>query len=149
MNNITKRFEKLRDRERAQPFGVLTKEEQQMLEVARPENCLWYNGAWLPQGSKRFRIPTASILNPEYKLKPEYEEWEIRTNSEGNLAAFNRAGGAERSLAMCEHQPNFVCFHDPFGAETTNAGDIPTWLRTLATQVGEIKVYARFIKVTQ
>ena len=82
------------------------------------------------------------ILKPKYEPAPEYEEWEIRIRTEGNLAAFNSAGGAERSLAMCECQPNFVCFHYMNGAKTRIPGDVPNWLRV---NFGET-MYVRFVK---
>ena len=80
------------------------------------------------------------ILKPKYEPAPEYEEWEIRINSEGNLAAFNSAGGAERSLAMCERQPNFVCFWVDGYQANMPVTDVATAIRE-----GH-KVNARFVK---
>ena len=82
------------------------------------------------------------ILKYSYEPEPEYEEWEIRTNKEGNLAAFNKASGLERTLGRCAHHPTFVCFHYIAGAETTIYGDVPNWLRANPGQT----MYARFVK---
>ncbi len=143
---MQERIEKLKDPNAARQAGWLKKydpEAYHILEVAGQVNRLRLNReeVWVEDYGD-IAFVDCLILKPGYEPEPEHEEWQIRKNSEGHLSAFNKAGGSERTLARCAHQPNFVCFHFLNGSVTRIPGDVPNWLRDQNGQT----MYARFVR---
>ena len=142
-------IEKLKDKKQAQPYGLLSDDERDVLETAGKNNCYIYceGGGWEISHRVSFSYCYAYILKPDYEPEPEYIEIEIEVDGQGMYVLKEGISGCEyKMLWWAETHKDFVCFHDPFGKETTNAGDVPGWMRTLAAQDGDIKMHARFVK---
>ncbi len=142
------RIEKLKDQKQAVPLWMRTKEEQEIITRARPEDRLvthyesWPN--WQTSISTKPHRDSVYILKPGYEPEPEYDEIEIvRGDSDLWLVLIKDMPGRScRCLYDCGIHPAFVCFHYMDGAETTIPGNVPNWLRQNPGQI----MYARFVR---
>lgn len=143
-------IEKLKKPQLAQAFCLRSEDEQAALTKAGPANCMFLSGSeqWTASMNSGSFGPTETyILKPGYEPTPEYIEIEIVV--QGHDVRLDRSEpGYEGHTDLNDAAVNkdFVCFHDPFGMETTNAGDVPGWMRIVAAQHGDIKMHARFEK---
>ena len=154
-NNMNKelqeRIEKLKKPELARQVGWLRKyrpEEYSILEMAGYQNRLrLFQGQWA-NDTCGLVGGDCVILKPDYQPEPEYEEIEIVVDGGGALRLKHAITGLHGQLRIdiISSRKNFVCFHDPFGKETTNAGLVPGWMRQLAAQDDNLKMYARFVR---
>lgn len=145
---LQERIEKLKDPKQAQPWGVLTLAEISIMGKAGKANMLTlYRGCeWkTPVADERF-ADMSYILKPNYEPDPEYIEIKVILFGGTYRLEEVSPNTACKEFPIITADKDFVCFHDPFGKETTNAGDVPGWMRTLAAQDGDIKMHARFEK---
>jgi len=77
-------IEKLKDPKRAQPFGILSPEEQKCLKKAGKANLISYSrtGWHNTTGEELFKTDTYAI-KPDYHPKPEYVNLEIEEFADG------------------------------------------------------------------
>ncbi|MHC4346345.1 MAG: hypothetical protein ACYSUP_16850 [Planctomycetota bacterium] len=70
---------KLKDPKQARPFGLLSDEEQAILERATKRNCLWYTGSneFCQSLFDGFTVHYTYVLKPDYEPEPDYEDIEI------------------------------------------------------------------------
>ena len=134
-------IEHLKDKSKAQPYGLRTEEEQAVLKKAGPANCIHATGnehlEW--SQSKHTWAGAAYILKPDYQPEPEFIDielvldgvfWELKKAMPG-CAAFTRV---ERAPI---HQ-QFVHFRKDSNHYTRHAGRATDWANE-----GQ-KVVARF-----
>lgn len=82
-------IEKLKKNEK--PFGLLSEEEQECLEIVGKNNCLFYDsyGKWLcGEVSNYFRKNSSYRIRPSYQPEPEYVDYEITLNADTWLGCF-------------------------------------------------------------
>ncbi len=144
------RIEKLKDLDQAQPFWLRSKEEKAVLTCAGADNVLCVSEDH-PVGARTTAPATQwqrgmYVLKRGYELEPECIEIEVVVDKSG-MCVLKRAYPCEHeNIWWASTHKDFVCFHDDFGKETTNAGNVPGWLRILAAQDGNHKMHARFVK---
>ncbi len=150
MTDKERRIEILKDKGRAQAFGLLDQEFRNVLEKAEAGNCLIYDGkiGWTFPKASEFYFGLTYCLVPGYEPEPESEYIEIEIIVCGQWLYLKESapGTSLTAIKDLSGHKDFVCFYDPFGKETTNAGDVPGWMRPVAAQDGDYKIYARFIK---
>lgn len=143
-------IERLKKPENAQPLVVYRDyhpELYDIIEKAGSKNCLLLEGTTWVQALAD-SLGRTYILKPDYQPDPEYLEIEIEVGEDDGIVSLMKPAPNTKSFwldVVCRDEA-FVCFHDPFGKETTNAGDVPGWMRTLSAQDGDIKMHARFEK---
>ncbi len=145
---LQERIEKLKKPELAQPLALLSEEEQAIFKKAGPDNMLWLvdcgarRGTWADAGSGKNPGHTY-ILKPKYEPDPEYIEIELEAVNKGVWLKEEAPGwSGDCSICKASMHEDFICFHYMGGAETTNAGQVPNWLRANPDQT----IYARFVK---
>jgi hypothetical protein len=76
MPNRKELIKKLKDRNRARPFGMLSEEEQKILRQANETKAVMlYNGSGWESARWFFTSPQLTyILKPDYEPEPEYED---------------------------------------------------------------------------
>ena len=67
-------IEELKDRKKAQPFGLLSDKKQEMLKKATKVNCLilCHSGSWETRIGE-FYLGNTYILKPDYQPEPEWK----------------------------------------------------------------------------
>ena len=138
----TKLIEKLKDPKQAQPFGLRSPEEQDVLDKASRKNCLYYGfTGWNqpPDGTGVFTRDVSYILEPDYEPEPEYEDRPVELGGSGLL----EVGGV--SIHCLLSWPDFVEFFYGADRKSVRIGHIA--VHDVATAIREgHKVYARFVK---
>ena len=133
-------IEKLQDPNRAQPFGVLSSEEQGVLKRAGMGWTWRFNEVkcWVEVCTTEWCNALTYILKPDYKPEPEYEDCEIE-HSHQNLMARGGPLSGPTSIHKLPARPEFVGFFEEDGQRTFN--DL------IANTIREgHKVIARFVK---
>ena len=152
-NDMNKMIEKLKDKNRAQPFFMRSEEEQAILIEAGPEFCLTTSAGQYPTWNNATG-PIACwklepyILKPDYQPEPEYEDIEI-IDTGGILGIQN--GGHERRFDTFPYDwihlhviPSLPQFHHFCRADNLNgAVPVASIARIFAKKD---KVYARFVR---
>jgi hypothetical protein len=146
-------IEKLKDPKQAQPYGILSEDEQAVLNKAGMSMCRVYCGTWEPTGGMYFCENSAYILKPDYEPEPEYEDYEIRDT--GGLLGIQNDCGERRifhfdalpydyiHLHCLPSLPNFVGFY----VAPKTPGERPILMVNVATAIREgHTVVARFVK---
>ena len=142
------RIEILKDKGGAQAFGLLDPKFRDILEKVGISRCLIFDGniGWIFTKTDEFYQGLTYILDPNYEPEPEYIEIEIVLFNGSCRLKEQSPNNRGKKLCNVIGDQGFVCFHDDFSMETTNAGDLPGWMRQLAAQDGVFKVHARFIR---
>ena len=139
-----KMIEKLKKPELAQPHCLRSFEEQKFLESINPDHLVFLNlqGDWVdwPGGPRCVRDTV--ILKPDYQPEPEYEDWEVFLSTKDKLCVRHPVRDRNILIGEVANEPGFACFHYMDGAETTNDGQVPNWLRANPSQT----IYARFVR---
>ena len=135
-------IDKLKDPKQAQPFGLRSKAEQELLTKAGRPNCRWYDeDGWNVQKCDSYCKETTYILKPDYEPEPEYEDIEI----EGSLWLMVKSDPYNttlRTMVDLTGHRNFVKFYADI-CKRISLEDVAGAYRT-AQERGH-KVYARFV----
>lgn len=140
-------IEKLSDKDRAQPYGVLAAEERQVLDKAGIHNCLILDShiGWMTTKAVRFFDGHSYIIKPGYG--PEYEDIEVFHGDGWFTLTENMPYKNNSCIYDCLIHPDFVAFRWRKGVAGV---DVDIRVDTVAKYVRDgHKVYARFVKVTK
>lgn len=133
-------IEKLRDPKQAQPFGLRSPEEQEVLKKARKRNCLIYmvEDTWeTPKECEAFWLAYVYILKPGYEPTPEYDDRDVYIDAVGDLMV----AGMVYSMIAAVRKSTFVGFFVYPGTP----GEHKVGLEDVATRIYQgHKVVARF-----
>ncbi len=137
-------IEMLKDKSKARPLGLLSKEEQGILTEAGRYNCLYYDwrNTWIEWHENTLYSNNTYILKPDYRPEPEYVEIEVVVVGNGVLMLKRPSPNARyQEISNIVGDKDFHEFKDnKTGVCTKNPGSVPAWKRE-----GH-KVYARFVK---
>lgn len=134
---------KLKDKTQAQPFGLRSKEEQEVQQKAGRENVLFFDGReWttIGGGPGGFADMHTYILKPDYEPEPEYVDWKIEAVNDLLCVAERPIGKAisYKPLYCVPAMPNFVKFVEDCHGNICSLDCVANLIH------GGHKVFARF-----
>ena len=138
MDNI---IERLKDKKQAQPFGLRSEVEKEVLKTAGKSNTLYYDGVgnWMELTNPSWCIDSTYILKPGYKPKPEYVD--VPVENILDLLCVRIGCASDKPLYYVPAMPRFMEYYSEPAMECEIG-----WM-DIATILHEgNKVYARFRK---